>query len=95
MLYWENKDYGRLLDERGEMMARTYKSEGRRLAHLVRAAFAAIAVLLFMYAFPTWDREYMAIVLAIGWIAGELAGAWWIRRRRAYAKRTQSRNRTV
>ena len=66
-------------------MARTYKSEGRRVANAVRSVFAALAVLLFLYAFPWWDRQYMLIVLAAGWVAGELAAAWWIRRRRASA----------
>ncbi|MCI3923780.1 hypothetical protein MO973_26480 [Paenibacillus sp. TRM 82003] len=64
-------------------MAKTFKSEGRQLAKLVRSAFAALAVLLFVYAFPSWDRQYVALVLAVGWIASELAAWWWVRRRRA------------
>lgn len=75
-------------------MAKTYKAESRQLAKLVRGAFAVLAVLLFVYAFPSWDREYVAIVLAVGWVASEAAAWWWLRRRRA-AKSASRRGRSA
>jgi len=64
-------------------LARTYKSEGRQVAKLVRGAFIVVAMLLYGYAFPELDRTYLAAFLAIGWIAAELAAWWWVRKRRA------------
>ncbi|TLS54177.1 hypothetical protein FE782_02185 [Paenibacillus antri] len=64
-------------------MARTYKAEGRQVAKLVRGLFAVVAMLLYGYAFPDLDRSVLVAILAVGWVAAELAAWWWVRRRRA------------
>lgn len=76
-------------------MARTFKAEGRRLAKWVRMAFAGVAVLLYGYAFPELDRKWLTLILAIGWIAAELAAWWWVRRRRAAKQSSGGRSKAA
>ena len=56
-------------------------------------AGAVVAVLLYGYAFPELDRKWLTLILAVGWIAAEIAAWWWVRYRRKAKKKTSTRKR--
>ncbi len=76
-------------------MARTYKAEGRQIAKLVRGLFVVVALLLYGYAFPQLDRAWLVAILAVGWLAAELAAWLWVQRRRASAKPPRPRGKAM
>lgn len=76
-------------------MARTYKAEGRQVAKLVRGLFVVVAMLLYGYAFPQLDRGWLVAILAVGWIAAEVAAWQWVQRRRVSAKSPRPRGKAM
>lgn len=74
------------------IIARTYKSEGRRITNALQGVLGFISCFLYFYVFADLHWSFLVMFLLAGIIIAELAGRKWTEMRRQSAK---TRNRQI
>lgn len=76
------------------IIARTYKSEGRRITNALQGVVGFISCFLYFYVFTDLHWSFLVMFLLAGVIIAELAGQKWTAMRRQSAKSNRNRQTT-